>query len=158
MKLITTRLVMLLVLGLFVMPSWAGKPTPTPTTKSTPQQLFQTMKIALEKKDQATFASQWDSRGYKSNLVGSSGLPGRAVFSQGSRKAWYLKPDFKKTTTVTKEILVLPCAIWSLKAKRAVDEVHAVIVLVKEKWLILGAGENKKEVLSLAQKYKDKKL
>lgn len=114
---------------------------------------FSRMKIALQTKNQELFTKQWHPIGYQTNLVGGSGVPGRGVYSQGSRKRWYLRPNFEKQISLTNRVVIVPCDIWSWQKKRPVDRVHAVVVRQKARWLVLGAGERSKEVVALANRY-----
>ena len=106
-----------------------------------PIALFERMKTAIEAGDEALFKAQWHAEGFESNLTGSSGLAGRDVFEQGSRKKWILKPDLAKAVDG-----IVPCEIWAWEKAKAVDRVHILVV----KDLVLGGGENLDEVRALA--------
>ena len=132
----------------------AGKKKPAPrkaVAGSSVKDTFARMKTALQKKDNKLFKEQWHPKGYAKNLVGGSGLPGRGVYKQGSRKGWHLKPNLTKQIKVSKTAVIVPCAIWSWKRKRAMDHVHALLVWRANKWMVLGAGEKLKEVQKLAK-------
>ncbi len=137
--------------------------TPKPTGAEIPLQalgqVFLRLKQGLEQKNEALFKAQWHAESYGTNLVRGSGIPGRGVFSQGSRKGWYLKAQMGAIQTVGSGPLayVIPCAIWHTEKQRAVDRVHAAVVLSQANWVILGAGEDKGQVLALVQRYLDKK-
>lgn len=121
---------------------------------------FAKMKAALAKKDAKTFAKQWHPKGYAKNLVGGSGLAGRSVYRQGSRKGWYIKPDFSKLRGVPGRRggpWIVPCAIWSTKRKRAVDKVWALMVWVEKRSVVLGAGEKLAQVEALGARWVAKK-
>jgi len=111
------------------------------------------MRQALANKDQAAFKALWHPAGYESNLVGGSGIPGGAVFRQGSRKGWYLKPNMAEVTEAGDKARVYPCAIWSIERERAVDGVHAFVALVDGVWVLVGAGERRAEVDALVKRF-----
>lgn len=115
---------------------------------------FKRMKRAILQKNEKLFAKQWSLLGYNMNLVGGSGIPGKSVYKQATRKGWYMKPDFKKMIKVSNKAWIVTCNIWSWKRKKAVDQVHALVVQPKNKWLLLGAGEKLKEVRSLSKRRK----
>ncbi|MFZ5784814.1 MAG: hypothetical protein ACOY3Y_00095 [Acidobacteriota bacterium] len=122
------------------------------------ERLFQSLEKAIRDAQEPPFKKGWHPEGYAKNLVGGSGLPGAAVFKQGTRKQWYLKPDLKafKTTGRGAPYLV-PCDIWSWKQSKAVDHVWAALIYQGRAWVILGAGEKLEEVEALAKRYQAKK-
>jgi hypothetical protein len=134
-----------------------------PANKKGIRALFAKMEQGLRDKKEALFKSQWHPEGYKHNLVGGSGIPGRAVFGQGSRKGWFLKPDLEKLQALPGRLggpWIVRCDIWSWKKKRAVDEVHALLVYMRDKkrrMVMLGGGERLKEVVALGQRWVKKK-
>ena len=124
--------------------------------------IFAKMKKALEDKKEPLFAKQWHAKGYAKNLVGGSGLAGKQVYRQGSRKGWYLKADFSSLRSVPGRRggpWIVRCDIWSPKRGHKVDEVWALMVyLRKEKRsVILGAGEKLAQVNELGLRYVNKK-
>ncbi|MCC6748397.1 MAG: hypothetical protein IT371_12110 [Deltaproteobacteria bacterium] len=132
---------------------------PSPTRASDPdvagmQRIFTAMEGALRTPNEKVFKAHWFPAGYEKNLVGGSGLPGKAVFGQGSRKKWYLKADFSKLTSVGRGgPWIVYCDIWSWEREKAVDDVHAALIYVKKQWVVLGAGEKKEQVEALAKRY-----
>jgi hypothetical protein len=121
---------------------------------------FKAMKQALAKKDAKTFAKQWHPKGYAKNLVGGSGLAGRSVYRQGSRKGWYLEPDFSKLRGVPGRRggpWIVPCKVWSPRRNRAVDMIWALMVYHAKRSVVLGGGEKLKEVEALGVRWVAKK-
>lgn len=132
---------------------FAGEQSASADTSKALQEVFARAKKALETKNEALFKAQWHPTGYQKNLVGRSGIPGRAVFGQGARKGWYLRPDPKALVAASKSKQpIIPCLIWSTRRKRPVDKVYALLVRYKKRWVILGAGEKRKQVEALASK------
>ena len=121
--------------------------------------IFSAIKTALEKKKEDAFRHHWDPSGYKDNLVGGSGLSGQAVFQQGSRKGWFLKPELNSLRAIYRNPgspMIVRCDIWSRAKRKKVDRVFAVLVQTREKHarrVLLGAGEKEKEVLALAHRW-----
>lgn len=121
---------------------------------------FDGMARGLKEKKEPLFSVHWDPRGYAANLVGDSGIPGRVVYRQGSRKGWFFKPDLSAASFLPGQLagpIIVPCAIWSAKKGRAVGHVHALLIANKRGRLVLGAGEKKDEVIALGQRYVSKK-
>lgn len=119
--------------------------------------VFERLDKALADKDEAAFKANWHSAGWEKNLVGGSGIAGRKVFSQGSRKGWFLKPDMAKLTNPGRSgPFVIPCDIWSRDKNKAVDKVWAVVAHEGKAPKILGAGEDFDEVMALARRFQDK--
>ena len=115
--------------------------------------LFQNMQKAIEGKDEALFKAQWHAEGFEKNLVGGSGLAGTEVFSQGSRKKWYLKPDLAKAVAVAETASIVPCEVWAWEKEKAVDKVHILAVKVDQAWVVLGGGEKPDQVRALADRW-----
>jgi hypothetical protein len=134
-----------------------------PADKKGIKALFGKMEQGLREKNEAQFKSQWHPEGYKQNLVGGSGIPGRAVFGQGSRKGWFLRPDLEKLQALPGRLggpWIVRCDVWSWKKKRTVDEVHALLVHTRDKerrMVMLGGGERLEEVIALGQRWVRKK-
>lgn len=124
------------------------------------QRAFDAMERALKAGEEAPFKAQWDPRGYDENLVGGSGLAGRAVFRQGTRKRWYLKPELAKLRSVPRHHgapWIVPCEVWSRPKQRAVDAIFTLVIWNNKSWQILGGGERLEEVEALGQRYVAKK-
>ena len=117
--------------------------------------LFTELRASLEKKDEAAFEALVHPDGLAVNLVGGSGLSGASFFSQGSRKGWYLEADVDKMTSVQRgnKVWIVPCAVWSIDKKKAVDAVFAAVVYRDARWVWLGAGEKRAEVEALARRF-----
>lgn len=131
-----------------------SKPTSQPSMEAQLTAVFTDMKKGLEEKNEALFQSRWHDEGYKKNLVGGSGLTGKAVFKQGSRKGWYLKPELDKRKALGEgKVFIVPCQIWSTKKDRAVDKVWAAVIKGDKGWKILGAGEKTAEVEALVERF-----
>ncbi|HEX7898740.1 MAG TPA: hypothetical protein VF950_13335 [Planctomycetota bacterium] len=115
--------------------------------------LFENMKKAIETKEEALFKAQWHADGFEKNLVGGSGLAGKEVFGQGSRKKWYLKPDLAKAVAVAETASIVPCDVWAWEKAKAVDQVHILAVKDKDAWIVLGGGEKIEQVRALADRW-----
>ncbi len=123
------------------------------------KRMYKKMKAAMGKKEEAAFKAQWHPRAYATNLVGGSGLPGKSVYRQGTRKGWYLKPQMAKLRGLPMRRggpWIVPTLIWSDKKGKAVDMVY-VLIVYKKKWMILGGGERLAEVEALGKRWVDKK-
>jgi hypothetical protein len=121
---------------------------------------FAAMDKALTIKNAKLFAKQWHPAGYTKNLVGGSGLPGRAVFRQGSRKGWFMKPNFAKLRGLPMRRggpWIVPCDIWSRKRGRPVDKVWALLIYHNKRSVVLGAGEKLAQVEALGKRWVEKK-
>ena len=91
-------------------------------------------------------------------LVGGSGTSGSRMYAQDSRKGWFLRPHVERLTSPLRGApWVIPCDVFSWKKNQLVDAVHAVLVWHDNRWVMLGAGENKEEAMSLARRYGEKK-
>lgn len=116
------------------------------------KQIFDRMEAALGNSDEPSFQDVWHSEGYANNLVGDSGMDGSRVFSQGSRKGWFLKPDFTKMEKQD-SVYIVPCDIWSREKSKSVDFVYTLVVKQNDEWRVLGAGEDQAEVSALADRF-----
>jgi hypothetical protein len=147
------RTVFLLAVVLAVAAPTAAFAKPDP--KAAVRALFGAMEQGFRKGDEAAFKKTWVPAGYEENLVGGSGIPGKSVFRQGSRKSWFLKPDLDKLRTLDakKGVFVVYCSVWSWTKERAVDAVHALLVTTKGTLQMLGGGEREAEVLALGERY-----
>ena len=115
---------------------------------------FVAMERALRDQDEAVFKAQWRLDGFERNLVGGSGLAGREVFEQGSRKKWFLKPDPGRVTLLENgAAMIVPCEIWAWEKGRAVDKVDLLLVRENDGYLALGGGEKREEVEALASRW-----
>lgn len=118
------------------------------------QKLFDGLESAWRSNDETAFKSLYHPLGYMENLVGGSGLAGKAAFKQGARKGWFFKPDFKTLGGVSRGApWLVRCDLWSWKKKRAVDRVWVLFATHKSKRVVIGAGEKKSEVEDLARRW-----
>lgn len=116
--------------------------------------VFEAMEKAIKDKDEAAFKSRWRLEGFERNLVGGSGIPGKEVFEQGSRKKWFMKPDLTKAKSLEDGGAVLvPCEIWAWEKGKAVDKVDFLLVREKDGYLTLGGGEKREQVDALASRF-----
>ena len=86
------------------------------------KRMYKKMKAAMGKKEEAAFKAQWHPRAYATNLVGGSGLPGKSVYRQGTRKGWYLKLQMAKLRGLPMRRggpWIVPTLIWSDKKGKA---------------------------------------
>lgn len=150
------RSLIALSLMLALAPSaWASDPDTAGMAR-----VFASMKRALQTKNAKLFQKQWHALGYKKNLVGTSGLAGKQVFKQGSRKGWFLQPEMGKLRSIPGQRgapWIVPSVIFSAKKKRAVDKVFALLIYKEKRWMLLGAGEKLAQVEALGKRYLDKK-
>lgn len=114
--------------------------------------VFSEMESAMRNADEARFREQWLPAGYSRNLVGSSGLSGERLFSQGSRKKWYPKPDLGSVESVGKVEIVF-AELYNWEQDRKVDEVYFVIAKEGDGLKIVGGGEDEKQVRGLAERF-----
>ncbi len=120
---------------------------------------FDAMEKAIRAGDEAAFRAAWHRAGYSENLVGGSGLPGQSVFKQGTRKRWYPKPDLEAAAKLGDgAAAIVPCKIWSWVNEEAKDAVDFLVVKHGGAWVLLGGGENRKEVEALAAKWLKKEI
>jgi hypothetical protein len=124
------------------------------------KRVFTQMQTALKKKNEALFKAQWLTLSYEKNLVGGSGLAGKKVFKQGSRKGWYIKPQMAKLRSIPGQRgapWVIPSLIWSDKKSRALDKVFVILIYKDKRWKVLGSGEKLAQVEALGQRHLSKK-
>jgi hypothetical protein len=116
--------------------------------------VFESLEKAIKDKDEAAFKSKWHPEAYEKNLVGGSGIPGKGVFGQGSRKKWFPKPDLSKATVLGDgAAVIIPCDIWAWEKEKAVDKVDFLLVKEKDGYLVLGGGEKREQVDALASRF-----
>lgn len=123
------------------------------------KEVLSKLEEAHRTQNKAAAQAAWHPEGWSTNLVGGSGLRGEAAFKQGSREGWYLKPNMDELTNIGRsgKAWFMPCDIWSIKKKQAMDQVVAVVAFHKDKWVVLGAGESRKEVEALAKRWDEGK-
>jgi hypothetical protein len=118
------------------------------------QAVFDDLEKGLKSPDEALFKGRWHAEGYEKNLCGGSGLAGSAVFGQGSRKKWFLKPDFAQTVSLGEgAALIVPCQVWAWEKEKAVDKVDMLLVKETDGWKLLGGGEKRVQVEALANRW-----
>jgi hypothetical protein len=115
---------------------------------------FEAMEKAVKEKDEASFKARWHADGFEKNLVGGSGLAGKAVFSQGNRKKWFPKPDIAQAKILADgAAAILSCEIWAWEKGKAVDKVDFLLVKEKDGYIVLGGGEKRDQVEALASRW-----
>jgi len=115
---------------------------------------FDAMEKGLREKDEAPFKACWRADAYERNFVGGSGLTGKAVFGQGSRKKWFLKPELKDARVLEEgAAIIVPCQIWAWEKEKAVDKVDLLLIKEKDGYLVLGGGEKREQVDALAARF-----
>jgi hypothetical protein len=118
------------------------------------QAVFDDLEKGIKANDEAPFKGRWHAEGYEKNLCGSSGLSGKVVFGQGSRKKWFLKPDFAKAKFVEDgAVVIVFCEIFAWEKGKAVDKVDMILVKDKESYVVLGGGERSDDVDSLVSRW-----
>lgn len=110
---------------------------------------FSKLTIAITAKDAEAAAHAFQKDAWQTNLVGSSGLSGEAIYTQGSSSRWSLVPT-APPLMVSPQVALVPCSIQSLDDQKELDRVIAVVVSGELGWRILGAGENEEQVRTLA--------
>lgn len=116
--------------------------------------LFDDLEKGIKEKDEAVFKARWHAEGYEKNFCGGSGLSGKDVFGQGSRKKWFLKPDLARAAFVEDgAVAVVSCEVWAWEKSKAVDKVALVLIKDKESYLVLGGGERKADVDGLVSRW-----
>lgn len=115
--------------------------------------LFDSLKQAIGNKSEAQFKSKWDAGGYRRNLVGGSGLSGKEVFEQATRKLWYLRPDMEsliQSTTERGKAFIVRADVCLFKEDKIFDKLWTVVVETRKgKCVMLGAGKKIEAVKAL---------
>ena len=112
--------------------------------------VFADLENGIRNSNEELFKKHWTTDGYNKNLVGGSGMTGESVFRQGSRKKWFLKPDYSKTVKQGK-VEIYQCEIYAWEKSKAVDEIFLAVSADDKK--VLGGGENLDEVKNLADRF-----
>ena len=112
--------------------------------------VFADLENGIRKTDEELFKKHWTTEGYNKNLGGDSGMSGSRVYEQGSRKKWFLKPDYS-TTIKQGNVEIYQCEVYAWEQSRKVDEIFLVVSAEDQK--VLGAGENLEEVKKLAERF-----
>ena len=121
------------------------------------KEIFDVLEKSLRTPDEAAFKAPWHPDAFEKNLVGGSGIPGKSVFGQGSRKKWFPKPDLSKAQAVGDgSAVIVPCEIWAWEKEKAVDKVDFLLVKEKDGWVVLGGGEKRAQVEALASRWQKK--
>ena len=121
------------------------------------QAVFDDLEKGIKSKEEAPFKARWHAEGYEKNLCGGSGVAGKGVFGQGSRKKWFLKPNLAKAKIVEDgAVIVVSCDVWAWEKEKAVDKVDMVLVKDKETYLVLGGGEKSDDVDGLVSRWSKK--
>ena len=131
---------------------------PTPKLSAADQKalapVFATAEKGIRDLDENVFKSVFHPEGYQKNLVGGSGLAGFKTFRQGTRKGWYLKPRWNEALATGGDTALVPCDVFHWADAKVVDRVDAAVVKHQGKWLVLGGGEKRPEVLALIERWK----
>ncbi len=115
---------------------------------------FEAMEKGIRDKDEAAFKARWTPDGYEKNYVGKSGLAGKEVYGQGTRKKWFLKPDLGQARMQGEgAAVIVPCQIWAWEKERAVDKVEMLLIKDKDGYLVVGGGEKREQVEALASRF-----
>lgn len=115
---------------------------------------FEAMEKAIRETDVAAFKARWHAEGFEKNFVGGSGLAGKELFGQGSRKKWFMKPDLARATILEQgAAVIVPCEIWAWEKEKAVDKVDLLLIKEKDAYLVLGGGEKRPQVDALATRW-----
>lgn len=130
--------------------------SPLLSTEEAALELIRKLNHALEKQDEQLFATQWLLRGYKHNLVGTSGLPGHEFYIQAAGQ-WQLKPQLEYASMFDNpEGILIPCQIWlgMTDLPRQDDERYLLFVNAAGSLKVLGIGSNLTEMRHLFLSYK----
>lgn len=147
----------LVLLGLWLALAPGGARADRKPDPPSPAAVFAALEAAIKANDEVGFKIHWHPEGYEHNLVGGSGIPGKAVFRQGARKKWFPKPDLAGATVLRKgDAVIVTCDIWRWTDDRVVDRVDALLVKVNGKYLVLGGGEKRAQVEALAARWLNK--
>ncbi len=121
--------------------------------------LFAALERGLREQDEAAFKACWTPEGYATNLVGGSGLEGREVYDQGTRKKWFLQPELAQITSLSDgAALIVPCQVWAWEKAKAVDQVDLLLVREADGYRVVGGGERRGEVEALAARIATQRL
>jgi hypothetical protein len=116
--------------------------------------VFDDLEKGIKEKDEALFKARWHGEGYEKNLCGGSGLAGKAVFSQGARKKWFLKPDLAGARAAGEDaVAIVACEVFGWEKGRAVDKVEIILVKEKDGFIVLGGGEKRDDVEGLVSRW-----
>lgn len=118
--------------------------------------VFDRMELGIKTRDEDLFKAQWHPTGYKSNLVGGSGIEGASIFHQGSREGWYIKP---RTDEVrghgSQNSYIITCDVTSWKSGEIDEEVYAGVIRYEDRWAVLGIGVgDRSDVSALVYRYR----
>lgn len=113
-------------------------------------EVFADLENGIRKTDEELFKKHWRAEGYDKNLVGGSGMSGSSVYKQGSRKKWFLKPDYSKTVRQG-NVEIYQCEVYAWEQSKKVDEIFLAVSTDDRK--ALGGGENFEEVKKLAERF-----
>ena len=118
------------------------------------QAVFDDLEKAIKENDQAAFKARWHAEGFEKNLCGGSGLAGKEVFAQGTRKKWFPKPDLENARVAAEgAVVIVACQIWAWEKGKAVDKVELVLVKDKDGIVVLGGGEKRADVDGLVSRW-----
>ncbi|HZE96765.1 MAG TPA: hypothetical protein VE981_07050 [Planctomycetota bacterium] len=142
-----------LSLGLGAVACFAS-PVQDETRTAALKAVFADLEKGIKENSADTFKARWHAEGYEKNLTGGSGIPGKGVFGQGSRKKWVLKPDLAGARILENgAVVIVACDIWAWEKEKAFDKVEMVVVKDKDAYVVLGGGEKREEVDALASRW-----
>jgi hypothetical protein len=110
--------------------------------------IFADLENGIRDQNEDLFRKHWYGEGYDENLVGGSGLTGKRIYQQGTRKKWFLRANFDKAETLGK-VEIVATDIYAWERDKTVDEIHLAVADGK----ILGGGEDLVEVKLLAERF-----
>lgn len=147
---------LLLIGGVFVLAAFSffAAPVQDDPKQKAQQVLFDDLEKGVRENDAAVFKARWHAEGFEKNLCGGSGLAGKEVLAQGTRKKWFLKPDFANARVAAEgAVVIVACQIWAWEKGRAVDKVELILVKEKDGYLVLGGGEKRDDVDGLVSRW-----
>ena len=147
---------LLLIGGIFFLAAFSGfaAPAQDDVKQKGKQALFEELEKGIRENDPALFKSRWHAEGFEKNLCGGSGLAGKEVFAQGTRKKWFLKPDLANARPAAEgAVVIVTCQVWAWEKGKAVDKVELVLIQEKDGYLVLGGGEKRDDVDALVSRW-----
>ena len=131
--------------------------SPILSTEEAALELIKTLNTALEQQDEQAFASQWLLRGYKHNLVGTSGLPGHEFYIQAAGGQWQLNALLEYASMFDNpEGVLIPCEVWLRvpDMPKPNDERYLLLVNANGQLKAIVIGANITELRHLFLSYK----
>lgn len=147
---------LLLIGGVFVLAAFScfAAPAQDDAKQKAMQAVFEELGKGIRENDAALFKGRWHAEGFEKNLCGGSGLAGKEVFAQGTRKKWFLKPDLANARVAAEgAVVIVACQVWAWEKGKAVDKVELVLIQEKDGYLVLGGGEKRDDVDGLVSRW-----